>query len=923
MLIEQLINQQELLDALTRGATVLTGNNRLAGVLVDKFDAFNIENNNSAWSSPDVLPVNSWLVKNWENAIVSGVISSDTVLLSSEQEFQVWEAIIKDSSYGNGLLRITATAKSVSDAWHLLQNWNLQRVNSDYQTSDDARAFHYWSTEFEKRCQQENWIVISQLASLDYYPLLIKNNEIVLLGFEELTPQLQSLFEKLKLSKTFTGTVNWYSQENVELQVSRLACVDIREEIETFVIWAKQILEHKPTNRIALVIPDISSIRPQLLHKLKEILLPSSGVAFNFSGSSDIKKLDADNLTALPWDISMGLPLTDYSIIKSAFQLLSLVRGKMTIETVSSLLRSPHILGAREEQNSRALLDRHLREQGEPLVSFKTLHYYSSREGKNYYSPVLSGIIAKLIALRTECPGKANNQQWASWLNTWLMVSGWGAGRTLSSEEYQTIEAWKAVLQTFTSLQTVTGAITFEEAVSHLFRLASEKIFQIQSSTATIQILGLYESIGLDYDYLWVMNLHDEVWPISPRPNPFIPLELQKKYGLPHASWERELVIAKKITKRLACSAKNVVFSYPVKSGVQNLRVSPLIKDFNEITKDTLGLEPLHTWLQSIKQSSKLDELLSDSVASVALEKISGGSSIFKNQSLCPFRAFVENRLHARPMRKTEAGLDAMKRGSLLHAVLELFWKTITDQQQLKSQTTTQLEAVINQCIEKAITDMAIKSPDTFKDCFTRIEKQRLLQLVSYWLELEAQRAPFKVIATEREVDIDINGVKAHLFIDRVDELEDGSQMVIDYKTGQVSPTDWFGDRPNDPQLPLYSVASGDNLSAVLFAQLKTGDIKFSGVVKQESLIPDLPPTRKGILKDATEHWPTVLTDWHSVINSLASDFKQAHIDVNPKDGPVTCRKLYCELSPLCRIHELEEKNNLATSITQDDCSDE
>ncbi|MFV1983606.1 MAG: PD-(D/E)XK nuclease family protein [Thiohalomonadales bacterium] len=909
MLTEQVINQQELLDAVAQGATVLTGNNRLANALIDKFDRYNVVNKKTAWSSPDIIPINSWLIKNWEQAIFSEIIPSDKILLSSEQEYQIWEAIITESSYGNGLLRTSATAKSVSDAWRLLQNWNLARDNSDYQNNDDARAFHYWSTEFEKRCNKEQWIVNAQLASLDFYPEIISKNEILLIGFDELSPQLQSLFERLEASSVFTGSIKWLRQENIAQTVTRLECADVRDEIKTFTFWAKQRLEENPSSSIAVVAPDISSIRSILLNTLESILIPSSCIP-----RSLVDAVDKKEKLVQPWDISLGLPLSNYSLIKVAFQLLGIVQGKISIEIVSSLLRSPHIAGATEELNQRALLDRQIRELGEPLVSLKTLVFYSGQTESTYFCPLFLKLIKQLIELRPTCMNKAETQQWTIWLSKWLIAAGWGTGRSISSDEYQVIEAWKVLLQSFISLQTVTNKMTFKEALSCLHRLASDRIFQVQTKSAPIQILGLYESIGLNFDFLWIMNIHDEVWPMAPRPNPFIPLQIQKKFGLPHASWERELVIAKQITKRLKNSARNVVFSYPAKNGVLDLRCSPLIKAYEKTTKQALSLTSNPLWLQVIKQHSKQEKLESDTVVGVSSEKVSGGSTIFKNQSLCPFRAFVENRLHAKPMRKTQPGLDAMKRGSLLHIVLERFWKTITNQDQLKSKSTQQLEIIINHCINEAITEMATSSPDTFSDCFTRIEKQRLLKLTLNWLELEILRAPFKVLDTEREITINVNGVKAHLFIDRVDELENGHQMVIDYKTGQVSPADWFGERPNDPQLPLYSMAYGDNLSAVLFAQIKTGDVKFNGVVEQSDLIPDLPSKYIKNLKEATDNWPKVLTEWETVIKSLANNFIQGHIEIDPKNGLSTCKKLYCELSAICRINELIQKNGPGSS---------
>ena len=153
-----------------------------------------------------------------------------------------------------------------------------------------------------------------------------------------------------------------------------------------------------------------------------------------------------------------------------------------------------------------------------------------------------------------------------------------------------------------------------------------------------------------------------------------------------------------------------------------------------------------------------------------------------------------------------------------------------------------------------------------------------------------------------------MNGINVHLWIDRVDELAAGGKVVIDYKTGSVSPSQWFGDRPEEPQLPLYSIAEGADESAVravLYGQLKAADMKFSGVVEQAGLLPNLPPSRNPQLKQITEQWPQVLDEWLLTINQLASDFRKGRAEVDPKK-PDTCETSYCELSGLCRIDELQ-----------------
>ena len=51
---------------------------------------------------------------------------------------------------------------------------------------------------------------------------------------------------------------------------------------------------------------------------------------------------------------------------------------------------------------------------------------------------------------------------------------------------------------------------------------------------------------------------------------------------MPHSSPERELAYARRVTERLLDSAAEVVCSYPLFSGEEKLRVSPLIEALPE-----------------------------------------------------------------------------------------------------------------------------------------------------------------------------------------------------------------------------------------------------------------------------------------------------------------------------------------------------
>ena len=102
-----------------------------------------------------------------------------------------------------------------------------------------------------------------------------------------------------------------------------------------------------------------------------------------------------------------------------------------------------------------------------------------------------------------------------------------------------------------------------------------------------------------------------------------------------------------------------------------------------------------------------------------------------------------------------------------------------------------------------------------------------LEKLAREWLELERRRAPFQVSAIEEQRDLEVAGLQFQSRIDRMDKLADGGHVLIDYKSGRMlSPRQWEGPRPDDPQLPLYAVAAPEQLAAVVFAKVRTGEMR-------------------------------------------------------------------------------------------------
>ncbi|HED16150.1 MAG TPA: hypothetical protein ENI64_04945 [Gammaproteobacteria bacterium] len=902
---QQAISRDELITAIKNGATLITGNSRLASAILGEYEHNMRLQDMVAWRTPDVLSVKAWLYRTWEEVVLAGVPVSPLQLLTPDQESHLWESII--SHHPQSLLRTQATAKGAQRAWRLMQDWRLQRQESDFSLNEDTRAFSEWAVRYEHLCGENHWLtengIPAQLIKLISNKTWLPENELMLTGFDELTPALAYLTERLSDAGVILRYVT--ISESAGKSV-RFVAPDTRSEIEAACRWARGRLEKKPAGRIGIVVPDLAAVRTILTDTLTRVLAPDQMLP------------DSDNIS-LPWNISLGQPLGSYAVIRLAVHILGLAGNESATEDVGSILRSPYLAGAADEAAIRSRLEGKLLKQGDPFISLSTLHYQAmltirpvSTSGDiqpedDDLTPELLRRFSGLKALQKTCPAKARANEWAVWFGKWLSVAGWASGRTLSSHEYQIAEAWKKLLIDFGTLDAIAGQFSFVAALARIKNMASVRIFQPQTPDTPVQVLGLYEAIGLRFDHLWVMGLHDNVWPPSPRPDPFIPRALQLRHNMPHTSQERELRVARVITERLSRSAAEVVFSYPAQNAEESLRPAPLITDFPDTYVQELELWQGSSWRDLVRASALLEQVCADAVPALSHQQASGGSAIFKYQSLCPFRAFAELRLGARPMANTHSGMDAMQRGQLLHRVLELLWQQVVDQKTLLAIPQEKLDEIVREKIEMAVETYKNRFSSLRRSQFRAVEVDRLLDITLQWLALEKNRSSFTVRSFEKKTSTVVNGVGVNLWIDRIDELDDGRKIIIDYKTGKVSPGDWFGERPNDPQLPLYSVVEGGDIAAVLFGQIRAGELAYKGVVQQADMIPDLPPAKGNkSLKEAMQNWPVVLDEWKQEIERLAKGFSQGDASVNPKNGRATCASSYCQLAVLCRINEMQ-----------------
>jgi ATP-dependent helicase/nuclease subunit B len=855
--------QQDCFRAIEAGATVVTASRRLARVLRHEFDFRQKELARSVWKTPDILPLDAFLGRVWRDWVLGGANPDSPALLDALQEQFVWEQVIRESSEGESLLRIPETAAEAMEAWQLLLAYRLP-VDGRFEASDDWSAFAGWSRAFSKRCQANNWLERARLS--DFLAELIRSGAMLRApalyraGFDELTPQQAEFFEA-------TGDWREIEMNSFALEPQRWKLRDASEELQAAASWARLQLEQDPDARIGVIVPNLSSVRSRVERIFQETLHPG-GEQYGRERS---------------FHLSLGPALDEYPLVHAALLALEFALGPVTLPRAGMLLRSPFFAGAQNEWTKRALLDAKLRKKGVWDVSVSFLRDVTGN------CPLLQRPLRRLDKTVDKLPSAQHPSAWSRDFSKLLESLGWPGDRVLNSREHQVLEAWLGLLSSFAALDMAAASMSFWQAFSRLKDIAAATPFQVENEGAPVQIMGLLEASGLRFDHLWIMGLHDEALPGAASPNPFIPISLQREYGLPHATPDRELVFAGKLIGRLLASAPDIVLSYPETEGDRVLSPSPVLADGSWHT-GSHG-DQSSGWIARMRASVLIEQLADENAPLVATEVMQpGGASLFKDMAACPFRAFAKHRLGARPLEETDLGLNYKDRGSTVHKALEFIWTELGSHARLMELVEGELRGLITRNVEDALNHLDV-------GIGRQVEQRRLQNLLAQWLNLEKLRAAFTVLKPEEERLVAVGGLQVRTRVDRIDELETGGEVILDYKTGQVKSTGWDTDRPDEPQLPLYCATSARPINGAAFAVVRTGELGFRGITERDTVLP-------GIKKMSRQpaSFAELVAEWGRILERLAADYRDGLAAVDPKPG--ACE--YCGLRALCRIRESE-----------------
>jgi ATP-dependent helicase/nuclease subunit B len=869
----------DLLQMLGRGETLVLPNSGAARALRVAYDSRQRERGLAVWEPASVLAWSQWANSLYSDLVVNGAESR--LVLNAAQEQSLWREVIGDDPPAEALGSTQSLAELAASAFKLAAAWNATARLRTSATNEDTRTFARWADEFSKRCMKQGCLSAVTLdVALTQHVVggtLDVPKTLLLVGFEEITPARAAFLEALEKAGTAITRSALGAIDGEQFHVKVVAETP-REEIELAARWIRQKLETVPVGelpRIAVLVPDVGSDRAEIEDVFREVLAP------------ELQSIKAD-LSSTPWEFSSGVPLSSLAMIADALDVARWVKTPLPQNRITALLLSPY-LGA--EREYAAQVDTRIRGKEKLLRPELGLDAFVALIEKHESSLTWPRNLATEISRSGDLSKARSYADWMELFRKLIQATGWPGQdtRALSATEFEQTRAWDGVLDLVSTLDFSGRKVSLDAALEALELQAQTTQFVPPSNSALVQVMTPSEAEGVFVDAVLFLHATDENWPPRERAHPLLSWQLQSSLSMPGADPAKTVARTAIFTRELLRRTNTVLFFSAKENESGHLRSSPLLSELGLTAMDVKALGPPFR----VEEVIAYDVIADDSeLPQLPSTEVQGGARVLQLQAACGFRAFAELRLKAAEPDTSDIGLNAMESGSIVHHVLQQFWNETKTHADLAAMSAEMRDDRLRRCIEETISKERSRPDSRWDAAYLSVVRERLLQLLKPWLELELARSPFTVLDTEREEFIDVGPLRLKVRIDRIDSAQDGS-VLIDYKTGaSARPSQWGVPRPEEPQLPLYTMLlEPDEVKAVAFAKILAGEkLAWLGMQAETGIL----PMKKA--DDLLIH----IDDWRMELTRLAEEFAAGRATVSPKEYPLTCR--YCSQRLLCRV---------------------
>jgi hypothetical protein len=608
----------------------------------------------------------------------------------------------------------------------------------------------------------------------------------------------------------------------------------------------------------------MTSFDPQLgyhdfIHWYKQSVQPRQVALAIPHLSSQITEIDR---LVEHWQSHHGIPRSDIAIVakrplstlciaQTVFHLMALYQDVMSINTLIQLVSSPYVWSANRLDKNRLL---HALEQ-------------LSSSNDRLCSPQSLRQQLRMISSLADCPITAALIQLLQYCHLPMSVPFFQHVQSaltltqfpvaLAPEEKK---AYQLLNQLLLSIANTTSRLSPENGLIYFTALCQQTLVTEAHLHRPIQIIDQSQVTPGIYPYIWYANLDetqlasntcDQIANLM-QASPFIVLQYAQ--------------FAHGCTQNIAPSIQHYWQSATAIPHAPSRTIYPQKSVAQEPYLPTTSL-PLATQEKHI------------------------GTYHLKTFQQCPFKAFARYRLQCMIPEPTQFGFSAKDRGIILHNILQNLFQAYPQSAVLA--TLQQDPTPINTLIQDQLAQAVGTRKLSLNASYLQSEQRRIRQLIDDYIALELTRPPFTVRFIEKRLQIPIHSLTINGIIDRVDESR-AHYILIDYKTGQASHHEWFGDFL-DPQLPCYAQYFRDQAVTASLALFTHSSIRYTGITHEDYPFFSLPSRYPNI----GASWSEIQVYWQTTLYQVADQYQQGQLTLT------THRHKFCNncyYQRLCRV---------------------
>ena len=842
---------------------IVTASRRLARVLVAEHGRVQLQAGRAAWRTPSICFWQDWLSR-----LLATTQSPQSLptCINAQQSRVIWERCLK-SEVRDSLTNFGSLAKQAQDTWGRLGEWNvpIDEVAAAAQGLDQ-RTFAQAAKRYLETLGNENWLDESMLSGRVREQatngLLELPSRVTIAGFDRVTPHARSLLDALSQSGCQVDSVG-----AGQPGLTRLLAYDNSDaELRAAGAWARGEFEHDAEQRVGVIVTNLERNAIRCTHLLREGLVPGWQYA------------DANYAAAV--NVSYGQKLADYPAVSIALLVLHWLNRGLSSSDISLLLRTS-VLGSNQVAG-RSRLELKLRQWPDRAWTLSLLS--RALRGRDDTDDSLDwiGRVDQLEQQRREFPASAVPATWAELIDKSLKTLNWPGNGPLNSADFQVIDRWRELMNEFARLELVSTRMTLAEAVGRLATMANETVFQPEAEGAILQVLGPLEAAGMHFDKLWITGLSASNWPPAGRPLALVSRRLQQRYGMPDAEPSDTTAYAQRVLSRLLRSAAECNCSYAVTDGAAEQTATGLLAEFDaEVRSDDPGWHAAQLLMSEgtgVVDSDPVPPVNDD-------ETISGGAATIQRQFVDPLAAFAYGRLGIGWLQPMTSGLSPSLRGSLIHDALCRLYADLPSQATIAGWTSSALDEKILAAVQAAFERQERYCDGVLGQLFA-LERERVAGLLRRLVTIDLEREPFQIDSVEETLEVSISGIDLRLRCDRIDRIEDGAVLILDYKTGASKKfLDGRGE-PHDKQLVVYAYAVHDAVAGIGLYNVDSRLVAIDGAGRSTMSVQD---------------WEQTLSRWKTDVATAAREFQQGDVRVNARQSIKDARPL----SLLSRFAEL------------------